>query len=296
MAYDTEDYWYDLHEKDLTPLQLEIYKCIGYESFELLVYNFGGQSIRIPSKDRLTKKEKYQAISHDRHTSKLTLRQIMDKYRVSKDVIEAAVKKYPEPPTKIEPFGMDDLSEYELKIVNCIGFDSFMKLIDCFSGMRIHIPSISGYAKKIRHREIVEACQGKKLTPEQISEDHGVGRRYIVFLCRDEETIRQEKLQKSRIARRNKRIIKDHFDNSLTYEKLGEKYGLSIGRIEAIIQASERYKRTKAASKQALKTRNEQVMQDYAAGLTYREIGEKYGISKDCVATIIYRERKKSKE
>ena len=70
---------------------------------------------------------------------------------------------------------------------------------------------------------------------------------------------------------------------------------LSIGRIEAIIQASERYKRTKAASKQALKTRNEQVMQDYAAGLTYREIGEKYGISKDCVATIIYRERKKSK-
>jgi Mor transcription activator family. len=287
LAYSDDDYWYDMREKDLSPNQRNIYMCVGYEAYELLVYNFGGKKLYIPSRERVTRREKHQSISSDYHKARLSVFMLADKYRVSKDVVRKAIKQYPEPPDIIEPSGINDLSDSERRVAKCIGFDEYSNLIEYFGGTSITIQSISGFVKKIRHRNAVEDCEKGQLTVDQIAERHNLSRHYVLSLSYDEDAKAERENQIKQYQKRNKKIIRDYYTKRVTYEKLAEIYKVSPSRIAAIVEKSAAAKK----HKRAIRRRNDQIMRDFENGLTYREIAKKHGITPMHVGTIIYRKR-----
>jgi len=61
---------------------------------------------------------------------------------------------------ELDKIALNELPEEQREIAECIGFDSYKKLVETFGGSRIYVQKLDSILKSVRNKRIIQMFNG----------------------------------------------------------------------------------------------------------------------------------------
>ena len=286
------EYFDELKTQDFTEIHLDIIDLIGFDAFEGLSDCFGASYICIPSIKSCLRKIRHRKISEDYGIVTKNKSELARMYNVSVslvyDIISGRITIPPQglyyiddPLNPLNGLSVNDLTDKQKKIAECIGFENFIDMIRKYDGMRIRVPYKKGLERHARNRHIADSYTDSTRTIEQ---EFDLSRRQVRDILKSQG--KRVKTKKEKCKKRNKRMRAD-LKRGMTRAEIAKKYGLSKSTVKNILLGEDKEKI------QAFKRRSQQILTDFESGMTYKEIASKFGVTIGYIGSVLVRERRK---
>ena len=251
------DYLKKLRQSEIPAHLHKVIDIIGFEAFEALIDNFGGIDLYIPvetvSQNRVRNRQIIKDYRQIKNKAALSRNYQISYYHARR--IIASVDSEEEMTCEI---CLNDFTERQQQIAQCIGFEKFMKLVRQYSGTRIRLPMRKTLERPARDRELARDYFIHGITSfDELAEKYGISslRAYEIVREQDDDTYsdivsdriterkrnkrkieQNAKCKKSRhqkaIEKRDKAIVDDILSGGVTYYYLAKKYNCVLEKIE----------------------------------------------------------------
>lgn len=290
------EYFDELKVQDFSDIYLDIIDLIGFDAFEAMVDRFGASTICIPSLNGCFRRIRHRRISEDYGIITKNQRELARMYNVDFHVVNQIVKGkitiqpkghiyVDDPINPLNGLSINDLTEKQKAVAECVGFENYVDLIKQYDGLRIRIPYKKRLESYARNRHIVMSYSNTDNT-RTVCHEFNLSRRQVRDILKAQN--KRVKTKKEKCAKRNKRMRAD-LKRGMTRAEIAQKYGLSKSTVSQILMGEDKEKI------QAFKQRSKQILCDFESGMTYKEIACKFGVTIGYVGSVLVRERRKRK-
>ena len=308
------DYLKKLKQSEIPAHLHKVIDIIGFEAFETLIDNFGGIDLYIPVETVSQNKVRNRRIIRDYRETK-NKSALARSYKTSYYNVRRIISSVDSEEEMTCEICLNDFTERQQQIAQCIGFEKFMKLVRQYSGTRIRLPMRKTLERPARDRELARDYFIHGITSfDELAEKYGISplRAYEIVREQDDDTYsdivsdriaeqkrnkrkveqnakRKRNRQQKAIEKRDKAIVDDILSGGVTYYDLAKKYNCGLTTIKRVVK--------QAGSRHALLAeRNNRIISDFISGMYCEDIANKYHMSLVRIYEIVRLQKEKEQE